>query len=89
MPFILVGSILVHLGIVRIASSCCIDEGEEHWVFAVSRSIVVAGDVVGDGDLVGGLSSWCCEELGTSIVADVLRVLFFLSFPIHRSFLLQ
>ena len=63
----------------RIASSCCIDEGEEYWVFAVDRSLVAAGDAV--GDRVGGMSSWVFEELGSSIVNNVLRVRFFWNLP--------
>ena len=65
-------------------SVCCvlvIGESDEHWVFAVNRSFVAAGDVVDAGDRVGGMSSWCCEELGSSIVDSVLRVSFFFHFP--------
>ena len=57
------------------------DEGEEHWVFDVNRSFVAAGDVVYVGDHVGGISSWYCDELSSSIVDNVLRVLFFFLVP--------
>ena len=79
---------LVCLGTLRIASSCCIDEGHEHWVFAVNRSFAAAGDVVDAGDRVSGMTSWCYEELGSSVVDNVLRVLFSFPFPIIN-FVLQ
>ena len=43
--------LLENMGILRIASSCCIDEGEE--LFAVNRSFAAAGDVVYSGDRAG------------------------------------
>ena len=51
-------------------------------MFVVNRSFVAAGDVVDAGDHAGDMSSWCCEELGSSTVDNVLRVSFFFSFPI-------
>ena len=38
--------ILEYLSTLRIVSSCCFDEGQEHWFFAVNRSFAAAGDVV-------------------------------------------
>ena len=42
-------------------------------VIAVNRSLAAAGA----GNRVGGMPSWCCEELGSSVNENVLRVLFF------------
>ena len=78
--------ILENLRTLRIVSSCCFDEGQEHWVFAVNRSFAAAGDVVDAGDRVGVMSSWCCEDSGSSVVENVLRVLFFFLFPLMDLF---
>ena len=59
---------------------------EEHRGFAVNRSFAAAGDVVHVGDYVGGMSPWCCEELGSSIVDNVRRVLFFFHFTFIEIF---
>ena len=59
---------------------------EEHWVFAVNRSFVATDDVVDVRHHVGGVTSWCCEELGSSIVDNVLRVSFFSLFPFKKLF---
>ena len=44
-----------------------------HSYTPASNHFFVADGVV-DGDRVGGISSWCYEELGSSIVNNVLRV---------------
>ena len=85
MPEVVIPEV-VYLSTLRIIATF-FDEGQEHLVFAVDRSLAAAGDVVVAGNLAGGMPSWCCEELGFSVVDDALRVLSFLSFPIHRSFL--
>ena len=52
-------------------------------VCCVSHCIdVAADDVVDAGYRVGCVSSWCCEELGSSIVNNVLCVSFFFLVPI-------
>ena len=56
------------------------DDGQEHLVFAVNRSLAAAGHVVDAGNRVGGMPSWCCEELASSVVDNVPPVLFFFLF---------
>ena len=52
-------------------------------------SIVPLRLLVMSVDAGGGVSSWCCEELGSSVVDDVLRVLFFFPLPLIDFFFLQ
>ena len=47
---------------------------------------MAAGAVVDAGDRVGGMSSWCYEEWGSSVVDNVLRLFVFLSFPSNSYF---